>query len=85
MTTGTSATLGRPTRKYDLQLKRGPPVFFFFPIDDRQWLGPDDTGYLIEQRSIHRHAQLPPSEKRKGAGFGDQSISSLLALVLIAN
>jgi TCP-1/cpn60 chaperonin family len=36
MTTGTSATLGRPTRKYDLQLKRGPPVFFFFPIDDRQ-------------------------------------------------
>src|ERR1700686_3092914 len=23
-------------RKYDLQLKRGPPVFFFFPIDDRQ-------------------------------------------------
>ena len=38
MTTGTSATLGRPTRKYDLQLKRGPPVFFFFPIDDRQCL-----------------------------------------------
>src|ERR1700737_4386797 len=36
MTTGTSATLGRPTMKYDFQLKRGPPVFFFFPIDDRQ-------------------------------------------------